>query len=308
MKKFIIILSILLSVGMSANAQNTDTPLRVVIPEDTGITPEAAQYLQNRLMWLVTGNATGVEDYGTSQFMITAKTFTESKDVVGSAPTMYAMNIAVTLYIADWVNDQLHSSMTFNARGVGESETKAYINAFRRMNINDPKIKAFINDGRNRIIHYYTTQGAVIIQKARMLASQRDYEQALFLLAAIPSSCGSVYNDAQSAMLDVYKKYVNYRGEKLLAQARSIWTATQNREGAADAAALLAEIDPEASCYKSADNLMKEIGSRIGEEWTLEKKAYNDAVALEKQRIDAARQVGVAYGNNQQPNTTNLLR
>ena len=306
MKKYFVIFALLLSAV--SRAQNTDTPLRVYIPAETGITPEAAQYLQNRLMWLVTGRATGVENYGTSQFLITAKTFTESKDVVGSAPTMYAMNIAVTLYIADWVNDQLYSSMVFNARGVGESETKAYINAFKRMNINDQKIKTFLEEGRSRIIHYYTTQGDVIIRNARMLAAQRDYERALFLLAAVPSSCGEVYDNAQTAMLDIYKNYVNYRGEKLLAQARSIWNATQNREGAAEAAALLAEIDPEASCTKSAEALMKEIGSRIGEEWTLEKKMYEDSVALDRQRIDAARQVGVAYGNHQQPNTTNLLR
>lgn len=307
MKKILFLLSAVLLLRSVTFAQNTDTPLRVIIPAETGIPTEAAAYLQNRLMQLVTGHATGVEEYGTSQFFITAKTYTETKDVIGSAPTMYSINLVVTLYIADWVNDQLYSNMSFNARGVGESETKAYINAFRRMNVNDPKIKQFLSDSRNRIIQYYTTQGPTIIQQARTLARQRNYDKALFLLASIPSSCETVYRDAQVTLLEVYKQYVDYTGEKLLAQARSIWVATQNREGAADAAQLLSEIDPDASCYKSAEGLSKEIQSRIGEEWTLTLKAYNDSVSLEKQRIDAARQVGIAYGNNQQPQTTNLL-
>lgn len=305
MKKYLVILSAMLWFG--AAAQNTDTPLRVIIPAENGMPAEAANYLQNRLMMLVTGHATGVEEYGTSQFYVTAKTFTESKDIVGSAPAMFSMNLVVTLYLADIIDGKLHSSMTFNARGVGESETKAYINAFRRMNINDPKVRAFVEDGRKRVIDYYTSQGGVIIRQAQMLASQREYERALFMLAAVPSSCGSVYADAQSAMADIYKKYVDYNGQKLLAQARSIWAAKQDREGAAEAGALLAEIDPDASCRASAEALGKEIQSRIGEEWTLTLKQYNDSVSLEKQRIDAARQVGVAYGNHQQPETTNFV-
>lgn len=305
MKSYLIIIFLSLTFKAGIYAQNTDMPLQVAVPDETDMPVEAAQYLRSRLLGLVTNHGTGVDDYGTSQFFIAVKTMLESKDVVGSAPTMYSINLAVTLYMVDCVNDRLYSQTSLNAKGVGESETKAYISAIKRMNINNPKIKAFMEDGRDKIIHYYTTQGKEIMQSVRRLASQRQYEKALFILTAVPSSC-ELYNEAQTAITGIYKEYVDYAGERNLAEARALWAATQDRTGALKAGTLLVEIDPDAACRPAAEQLVKEIQQRIGEEWTLTMKAYNDGVDLEKQRIDAARQVGVAYGTHQQPNTTNL--
>jgi hypothetical protein len=49
-----------------------------------------------------------------------------------------------------------------------------------------------------------------------------------------------------------------------------------------------------------------EIKSRIGEEWNFVMRYYNDQVSLEQQRINAWKEVGVAYGRNQQPVTTSI--
>ncbi|WP_302568395.1 hypothetical protein [Culturomica massiliensis] len=306
MKNYLITLFLILACHARIYAQNTDMPLQVALPDETDMPEEAAHYLRSRLLGLVTNHGTGVGDYGTSQFFITAKTLLESKDVVGSAPTMYSINLVITLYVVDCIYDRLYAQMSLNAKGVGESETKAYISAIKRMNVNNPKIKSFLEEGRNKIIHYYTTQGKEIMQSVRMLASQRQYEKALFILTAIPSSCEELYNEAQSSIGSIYKDYVNYTGERNLAQARIVWTASQNRAGASQAGSLLAKIDPDATCRPAAEQLVKEIQQRIGEEWTFQMKAYNDSVDLNKQRIEAARQIGVAYGNHQQPNTTNL--
>ena len=306
MKSHLIILFLLLAFHAGIHAQNTDMPLQVAVPDEADMPEEAAQYLRSRLLGLVTNYGTGVGDYGTSQFFITAKTLLESKDVTASAPTMYSINLVITLYVVDCIHDRFYSQMSLNAKGVGASEAKAYISAIKRMDVNNPKIKSFLEEGRNRIVHYYTTQGKEIMQSVRMLASQRQYEKALFILAAIPASCEVLYGEAQIVINKIYKEYVDYAGERNLTQARTLWAATQNRTGALKAGALLAEIDPDAACRPTAEQLVKEIQQRIGEEWTLQMKAYNDTVDLNKQRIEAARQIGVAYGNHQQPNTTNL--
>lgn len=306
MKNYLIILFLALAFHAGIYAQNTDMPLQVAVPDETDMPGEAARYLRSRLLGLVTSHGTGVGDCGTSQFFVTAKTLLESKDAVGSAPAMYSINLVITLYVVDCIHDRLYSQMSLNAKGVGESEAKAYISAIKRMNVNDPKIKSFLEEGRNKIIHYYSTQGKEIMQSVRLLASQRQYEKALFILAAIPSSCEALYDEAQIAINKIYKEYVDYVGERNLTQARALWAATQNRTGALKAGELLAEIDPDAACRPATEQLVKEIQQRIGEEWTLTLKAYNDSVELNKQRIEAARQVGIAYGNHQQPNTTNL--
>ena len=54
--------------------------------------------------------------------------------------------------------------------------------------------------------------------------------------------------------------------------------------------------------------LMNEIKSVVKENWDFEhKQKYKDEIELRRALIEAARAVGVAYGNGQQPTTTNLM-
>ena len=62
----------------------------------------------------------------------------------------------------------------------------------------------------------------------------------------------------------------------------------------------LSQIDPSASCYAQAKALGKKISASVKEDYDFEtKEKYRNAVELEKQRIDAARQAAVAWAQNQ---------
>ena len=63
---------------------------------------------------------------------------------------------------------------------------------------------------------------------------------------------------------------------------------------------------PDAGCYDEAMELYREIKGKVLDDWKFEMKKYQDGVDLEKQRIDAMRQVGVAYGNHQPAQTTSI--
>lgn len=70
----------------------------------------------------------------------------------------------------------------------------------------------------------------------------------------------------------------------------------------------LAGIDPSSSAYSGAQALVKEMGKTVKSDRDFElRDKYHDKVALEKSRIEAARAVGVAFGNGQKPTTTNLM-
>ncbi len=304
MKKYIATLLILAAAALSSRAQITDTPMRVVL-DDSGIPVEAADYLYNRLLYLTTGASTGVAAGGASQFLISAKTIVESKEAVASTPAMYSLSLDVVLYIADWLNDRLYTRVSLSCKGAGQSETKAYINAFRRINASDSEIKAFLESGREAIINYYNSNGEAILQSARLLSAQRQYEKALFTLACIPSACDALYWRAQEEILSVYADYVDYDGQMKLSEARNTWASTQNRTGAVKACSLLSQIDPASSSYADAAALSKEIQDQMGR--ISEMKVYEDNVDLEKQKLEAARQIGVAYGSNQQPTTSNFI-
>ena len=306
MKRLLLSISIILSV-LTLNAQNSDTPIKAYVAANNDMPIEVADYLQTRLTNIITSMGVGVDDYTTSQFYTSAKLLVESKDVVGSAPTKYVYNISSTLYLADMVSNKIYSSITIPLKGAGDSETKAYINAFKGLNASQKKINDFYKGARKVIIDYYTSQGNTIIQKAKMLASQDKYDEALYLLTAIPVSCPDLYEKAQTEIMAVYNQYTLYNDTKILQQAKALWASTQNRDGAAEVALLLAEIQPDSPCQSQVDQLVKDIKGRIGDEWELTKRSYSDAVELEKQRIEAAKSIGVAFGNNQQPNTTNLV-
>lgn len=84
---------------------------------------------------------------------------------------------------------------------------------------------------------------------------------------------------------------------------------------------ILAEINPSSRVYEKGGALLSSISERVREldereynrlkeledrEWNLKVKEQHDAVELQKANIQAMRDIGVAYGNNQQPVTYNI--
>lgn len=105
----------------------------------------------------------------------------------------------------------------------------------------------------------------------------------------------------------LYSKYLNRLNLYLLNQAKALWAAGQDQETAYQVCAMLAQIDPDAACYAEATKLMKEIKAQVRSDIDLEmRQKYNDEIQLERERIAAARAVGVAFGNGQKPTTTNI--
>lgn len=50
-----------------------------------------------------------------------------------------------------------------------------------------------------------------------------------------------------------------------------------------------------------------EVKQKVTSDWDFEnREKYKDEAGLKKQRIEAARAIGVAFGNGQQPVTTNI--
>ena len=83
--------------------------------------------------------------------------------------------------------------------------------------------------------------------------------------------------------------------------------ASPNAIGAPQAGVYLAAIEPDAKCYSEAVALYNEIKTNVGEDWKFEFKYYDER-SLERERINAYKEVGVAFGKGQQPSTTVIGR
>lgn len=279
--------------------------LKVLVEDFTEpFPPTANAQVENKLHHLLTQNGIASMDY-LGQFFITVKEVPLTKDVLPGPPMQIAATMEFTFYIADYYNQTIFSTTSVNAKGVGQTEAKCYMDAIRHINLNSKALKDFVAEGKAKIIDYYNQQVDNMMLRARSLAKQKHFDEALFLMQCIPSECNK-YTEAVALGDEIYQMYVDYLCDQNLALARTAWVSGQNAMAADDAGQYLSQIFPEAKCYNEAMALYAEIKAKVLDDWHFEMKKYQDGVDLESQRIDSWRQVGVAYGQNQQPTSTNI--
>jgi len=263
--------------------------------------------LQNKLNQIVTKNGMGGSAFR-ERFIITANVFINSKDITDGAPSMTVYKLDVTFYIGDGFEGTKFASTSIKAKGVGETEIKAYNSALNSINTNDPAFQQFIEQGKNRIIEYYNSKCDFIIKEAQTLATQSKYEEALFKLTSVPEVCKDCFDKCAAAVGPIYKKQIDKDCSSKLSQAKNIWASTQTYDGATNAADILSQIDPNAACFKDVRAFADQIAKRVKEldqrEWKFMLKQQQDEVDVTKATIKAARDIGVAYGNNQPKSIT----
>lgn len=304
-KTLIICLSLCLSFGAFAQNNAASITLFPFVEDWAEPFPSTAKaYVINKLTNLCSSQGIASTDY-LSQFLITVRATPLSKDILAGPPMQVEENIELTFYIADNINQKVFSSTSVNLKGVGNSEAKAYMDALKHINITSDKLKSFIKEGKEKIIAYYDNEAPNMLKEARTLMQMKQYVAAMYIAASIPSSC-KYYEEANQVGLDIYRAYYSQQCEENLAAARMAWAAEQNAMGAQKAGEYLTLIYSDAPCYDDAMALYKEIKGKVLDDWQFEMKKYQDNVEIQKDAINAWREVGVAYGKGQQPTTTNI--
>lgn len=307
MRNSIIILVALLLCGSTfITAQNNskgnsdNIALSAYIPQPIEGLPEiAVNNLENKLQKIITSN--GLGNAYNQRFIISANVNILTKDVTSTTPAMYAYTLDVTFYIGDGFDGKIFASTSTMVKGVGETETKAYLSAIRNIKEKNPDFKSFIEIGKQKIIDYYNTNCNLIIKESQTYANVNNYEAAIASLMSVPMACTDCYNKALDAAYPIYKKMIDRDCKIKLNQANAIWNAGQTWESASESVALLTEIEPEAACFDEVQKLYKDIRSRVLE---IDKREWNYILKeqmQESERIEAWRAIGVAYGSHQQP-------
>jgi hypothetical protein len=224
-----------------------------------------------------------------------------SKNIVPSAPPKIAYALEITFYIGDGIAGNLFESETVIAKGAGSSELKAYTSAIKSIKPNNKAVKDFFARAKTEIITYYDTHCDEIANRAKSLESQGKTGEALFAITNIPvaSSCFAKNNQKISRL---YKKAINEDCANKLNIATAYWAASQDLESANKSGALLASIDPNSSCFSDVKKLYTKISDRVKE---LSDRGWEYKLMeleLDTSEIEAARAIGVAYGNNQAQN------
>lgn len=290
----------------AAAADNCQIHLMVADASSGEDVPAAvADQLATRLGRAITTNGV-TADTGFGQFFVAGKFNHIQSDVLPGPPMQHSLYTTLTLYIGDINTRKTFATTSIDLRGVGTSEQRAYINALGQLNAKNANIQNFIEKGKQKIVAYFDANYPQILAKARQAASMRNYDEALYHSTQIPECCRG-YNEATNLTIQIYRELIDFDGQKLLQAARAAWNAQPDAEGAREAYYYLAQIDPSSSAYEGALKLEKEISAVVKDDKKFETRdKYRDAVETERRYIEAARAVGVAYGQHQQPTTYHI--
>ena len=291
----------------SAHAQDCVMPVSIQLDEDfTNIPSAASTVMYQTLNRIATENGLTSES-PTTPFVLTVHCDVLDKSNLPGPPIQTVYNLGLTFYMADTYTQKKFGTAYITVDGVGTGEVKSYINAFRRISANNAEIKNLLNRGKANMQKYYDTQYPNILKEAKRLVSLQKYEEALMQVLSIPL-CSKGGDEAARYGPEIYTKNLDRMNLFLLNQAKALWAAGQDQQTAYNVCGLLSQIDPDAACYGDASKFMQEVKSQVRSDIDLEMRdKYHDQIQLEKDRISAARAVGVAFGNGQKPTTTNVM-
>ena len=280
-------------------AQNIGISAQIV---DEKIPEEAARQLETKLQNALISNGFVNNGY-VERYVLTAKVDITQKDISPTTPARISEKMDITLMVGDVIENKLYSSVTLSVAGIGINDNKTFINAFRNIKGDNPKIQEMLNDAKTKIWDYYTNHCSEIIQKSNSLSSTQSYDEAIFLLSSVPNICDDCFMQCQQQAGVVYQQKIDSEATTLLEKAKTAWAVNQNEQGAKEVANIICQINPKSSIYNQVLSLRNTVNKKLQadekREWDLKMKQYEDNQAFKRSLVDAATAIGVSWARNQ---------
>lgn len=303
MKKYYIsvIICFLTVVGLAQSKNDIGKiTLSIVMPtEIENVSKSNLGKLQNKIIQIITSN--GISSEGLSNSFIVYPKFeiNESNVVEGGLQKITVVNTTLILITKQIENNLVFSSTSSSLKGSGSNMETAIANAISKININNTEYKAFLESSKAKILNYYESNCKNILAKSDMYSKNLEYEKALSLLMGVPSEITSCSELVQAKSIEIYKLYNAKQCNILIMNSKSK-LAENDIPAVLD---LLKDIDPSSSCYNEANKIANSVLEKAAEqekkEWEQQMQIYSDAVKLEQSRIDAIKDIAVAYCKSQ---------
>lgn len=304
MKKIIFILAFIIT-GTYVSAQGLN--LGVIVPEETydGVDAKSYKSLGSKLERMVT--ECGATSINSGNFVLFPVINFISDDLIeGGMRNIYSCEYELTVKAVSLSNNMTFGSCTWLLKGKGYKKSDAVREGFNKLATKDSKFAAFFSDIRKKIEDYYIKNRSSLIAKAKTLATQKQYEEAISLLYEYPSGIAG-YNEVQTTIGNIYKQYQTANCSQILQEARAKF-ATQDYE---TAAALISDIDATSSCASEAKALSNQIRQKINSDQAAERaQALEErriAASVEKTRIQAISNMVSSYYKNRPRVTYNTV-
>lgn len=283
--------------GQPSSASDIDGQrivLTAYIPDNPALPTAGNTLLAARMDQILTRHGLGGTS-SSSQFVLVARPLVLDKQITGTAPPRHVYSLQISFFVGDGVGGILFSSTSLALKGVGDTEEKAYLAALRNLNPQDERFNQLLELGKEKIIAHYEAQCPFILKKAQSLAARQEYDAALALLSEVPTVSSACFDSAQQISVRVFNAKWERECQQHITAAKAL-IAEGNWD---EAARPLIWCTPDMSCYPEVDKILKEISahSQFLEKWQRDKVAKE--FDLERARVQAIRDIGVAYGQNQ---------
>lgn len=306
MKKILLLLSVIFYVKC-AYSQQTDfgkIALSVIMPQNVdGLDFSQLSKIETKITQIVSSTGIAASGYNNNFVIYPKFAIYETNVVEGGMENITVIKCELSMFIKQVDNNILFSTISKQLKGSGKSKSIALTNAISKISANDKDFQLFIETGKAKIIAYYESKCGDIITKSEGLAKMQDYEQALGLLMSVPEEVGC-YSKVLEKSIEIYKIYQNQKCISQLQEAK-VEIAANNYNSALN---ILSQIDPSTICFKESQTLIENTATKVDQEekkqWEFQMKEYSDNVALQKLRINAIKEVAVAYYKSK-PTTVN---
>jgi predicted Rdx family selenoprotein len=306
MKKTISLLALtVISLTSSAQLKLDDfgrVILNSYLPDNINLPSEAKSLLITKLNQIASNNGMGGSQ-ANPRFIITANVNVGTKDIVAGPPQLIAQNMDITFFVGDAITNTIYSNTTLSFKGVGTNENKAFIEAIKTINPKNKELLIFSEEGKTKIINYYATQCDFILKQANTLADQFKFSEAIYELMTVPDICKDCYFKSKDEATLIFKKKIESDCTEKLKEAKLIWSAEPNENGALKAAAVMIGIVPSDNCKTEINKLSIDIKTKL----QLDQKKKYDFDMLDMQKrydteqkiIDAKKQIALEQAKNQ---------
>ncbi|PKB15483.1 hypothetical protein CLU82_0560 [Flavobacterium sp. 5] len=291
-----------------AFSQNNNTvgkiALSIIMPDNLeGLSVGNLSKLETKITQILTATGLSATGYNNNFVIYPKFTIYDASVVESGMQDITVINCELSLFIKQVDNNVVFATISKQLKGNGKDKQISITNAISKINSKDQDYQIFIDNGKNKITTYYESKCGDIISNSESLVKMQEYEQALGLLMTVPEEV-SCFSKVQQKSIEVYKAYQNQTCKVQLQEAKTQMASNDYNS----ALTTLSQIDPSTPCYKESQILVNNAAAKIDiaekKEWDLKVKSYNDDVALEKQRINAVRDIAVAY-YKRKPTTVN---
>lgn len=231
--------------------------LTVLVPEEEGLSTSEMKLIESKLIQMATANGVGGLG-GSPRFVLAPEVTVLSKDVTSTAPSKHILNYDITFYVADIISGTVFASENIQIKGVGESDARAFISAFKSLNVKEARFQKFIKTAQEKILAYYKVHGGDFIKEADMLAAKGEYAQAIAVLASIPTEAEPYYTEAVMKTEKYFQLFLDDECGVPLAMMKSSLGGTFTGEFNETAMNYYAMIPAKSSCKAEADAVYKQ--------------------------------------------------